>query len=62
MTDPLLSAAERGARYLAGLADRPVAPTAAMLARLPELDHPLPVAPTDPAEVLRLPDEIGSRS
>jgi glutamate/tyrosine decarboxylase-like PLP-dependent enzyme len=60
MTDLLRNAAERGARYVAGLADRPVAPTAAMLARLPELDHPLPQAPTDPAEVLRLLDEIGS--
>ena len=60
MSDLLRNAAERGARYLAGLANRPVAPTPAMLARLPELYHPLPRASTDPAEVLRLLDEIGS--
>jgi glutamate/tyrosine decarboxylase-like PLP-dependent enzyme len=60
MTDLLMNAAERGARYVAGLAGRPVAPTPAMLARLGELDHPLPQAPTDPAEVVRLLDEIGS--
>jgi glutamate/tyrosine decarboxylase-like PLP-dependent enzyme len=60
MTDLLMDAAARGARYVAGLATRPVAPTPAMRARLPELDHPLPESPTDPAEVLRLLDEIGS--
>src|SRR5687768_17260447 len=60
MTALLMNAAERAARYLDGLADRPVAPTAEMLARLPELDHPLPEGATDPAEVVRLLDEIGS--
>ena len=60
MTDLLMDAAARGARYVAGLASRPVAPTPAMQARLPELEHPLPQSPTDPAEVLRLLDEIGS--
>ena len=60
MTDLLQDAAARAERYVAGLGARPVAPTAAMLARLPELNHPLPADPTDPAEVLRLLDEIGS--
>ncbi|HUF35524.1 MAG TPA: hypothetical protein VMN37_06215, partial [Gemmatimonadales bacterium] len=60
MTDLLHDAAERGATYLAGLSGRPVAPTPAMLAGLPRLDHPLPDGPTDPAEVLRLLDEVGS--
>ena len=60
MTDLLHDAADRGGRYLAGLAVRPVAPTPAMTARLTELDHPLQDEPTDPAEVLRLLDEIGS--
>jgi glutamate/tyrosine decarboxylase-like PLP-dependent enzyme len=60
MTDLLHDAAERGARYVAGLGSRPVAPTPAMTARLAELDHPLPSDPTEPAEVLRLLDEIGS--
>ena len=55
-----MNAAERAARYLDGVADRPVAPTGAMLARLPELDHPLPEGATDPAAVMRLLDEIGS--
>ncbi|HEU5059538.1 MAG TPA: aminotransferase class V-fold PLP-dependent enzyme, partial [Kofleriaceae bacterium] len=60
MRDLLHDAAERGARYLAGLGSRPVAPTSAMTARLAELDHPLPTEPTDPATVLRLLDEVGS--
>ncbi|HYC33913.1 MAG TPA: aminotransferase class V-fold PLP-dependent enzyme [Gemmatimonadales bacterium] len=60
MSELLHDAAARGARYLAGMRDRPVAPTPAMTARLDELDHPLPGGPTDPAAVLRLLDEIGS--
>ena len=60
MTDLLLDAAQRGARYLAGLSDRPVAPTTAMLEPLAELNQPLPDGPTDAGEVLRLLDEIGS--
>ena len=60
MSDLLHGTAERAARYMAGLGDRPVAPTATMLARLSELDHALPHEPTDAAEIVRLLDEIGS--
>jgi glutamate/tyrosine decarboxylase-like PLP-dependent enzyme len=60
MRELMHDAAERGARYLAGVNDRPVAPTPAALERLPELGGPLPEAPSDPAAVLALLDEIGS--
>ena len=56
----LLSAAQRGVKYLDGLNDRAVAPSAAALARLGELDRPLPDKPTPPDEVIKLLDEIGS--
>jgi glutamate/tyrosine decarboxylase-like PLP-dependent enzyme len=60
MHDLLTDAAARAIRYRESLADRSVIPTAAALDRLPELGGPLPDEPTDPAEVLRLLDEIGS--
>ena len=53
-------AARRSIRYLAGLADRSVAPTPAAIARLPELGGPLPDLPQAAEETLRLLDEIGS--
>jgi glutamate/tyrosine decarboxylase-like PLP-dependent enzyme len=53
-------AAERGASYLAGVNERPVAPTPAALERLPDLGGPLPDGPTDPAAVLALLDDVGS--
>ncbi len=56
----LLSAAQRGVKYLDGLNDRAVAPSPAALARLGELDRPLADAPTPPDEVIKLLDEIGS--
>jgi glutamate/tyrosine decarboxylase-like PLP-dependent enzyme len=56
----LTDVATRAARYLAGINDRPVAPSAAALARLKELGGPLPDAPADPAELLAQLDEIGS--
>ena len=56
----LRTAAERGIAYLDGLNDRAIAPTAAALARLEELDHPLSDDPTPPDDVVRLLDEIGS--
>ena len=56
----LADAAERGARYLDGLTDRPVAPSAEMLAGLGALGGPLPDGPSDPLDVLRLLDEHGS--
>jgi glutamate/tyrosine decarboxylase-like PLP-dependent enzyme len=53
-------AAERGATYLDGVNERPVAPTPAALDRLPELGGPLPDGPSDPAAVLALLDDVGS--
>jgi glutamate/tyrosine decarboxylase-like PLP-dependent enzyme len=60
MHDLLRQTAERAAEYLAGLSQRGVAPSAEALARLAELDGPLPEAPSDPAEVLALLDRAGS--
>ena len=56
----LQDASRRAQRYLAGLADRPVAPSAETVSALRELDFPLPASGRDPAEVLALLDEIGS--
>jgi glutamate/tyrosine decarboxylase-like PLP-dependent enzyme len=58
--DLLFDAAERAARYLAGLDAREVAASEAAIARLHELCGPLPEASSEPAEVVRLHDEIGS--
>ena len=60
MRELLHDAAERGARYLDGVNERPVAPTPAALERLPELGGLLPQEPSDPAAVLALLDEVGS--
>jgi glutamate/tyrosine decarboxylase-like PLP-dependent enzyme len=56
----LTDAAARAARYLDTLPQRPVAPGAAAVAGLRAFDEPLPAGPGDPAETLRLLDEIGS--
>lgn len=53
-------ATERSARYLETLEARSVFPTAEALARLPELGGLLPADGAEPAEVLRLLDDIGS--
>lgn len=53
-------AAERAIRYRDALAERAVVPSAEALARLPAMGGPLPAAPSDPAEVVALLDEIGS--
>lgn len=58
--DLLRDAATRGARYLAGLDGRGVAPTPAAIERLGELGGSLPDGPTDAAEVLALLDDAGS--
>ncbi len=60
MRELLTDAAERAIAYLDGLDARSVAPGAAAVARLDQLDTPLPSPPTAPAEVLRELDEIGS--
>jgi len=56
----LRDTAGRATRYLAGLDDRPVGPTPEAVRRLSALAGPLPDAPTDPAAVLALLDEVGS--
>ena len=60
MRDLLNDTAGRAARYLESLRERRVAPAPEAANRLQELDHPLPVEPTDPARVLALLDEVGS--
>ena len=58
--DLLRDAADRAVRYLGGLSERSVAPTAAEVHALSALNTPLPERHGDPREVLRLLDEIGS--
>ena len=61
MSDDLLHlAASRATRYLASLDARAVAPSPDSIAQLAELGGPLPDAPSDPADIVRLLDEIGS--
>ena len=56
----LAVAAERAARYLESLSERSVFPSADAVKRLAELGGPLSAEAMEPAEVLRLLDEIGS--
>jgi len=53
-------AARRAKAYLASLPERRVGPTPEAIAGLSVWDEPLPDHPTDPAEALRLLDEVGS--
>jgi glutamate/tyrosine decarboxylase-like PLP-dependent enzyme len=56
----LTETADRAARYLAGLANRNVAPLPEHVAGLTALGGPLPQGPSDPTEVLALLDDVGS--
>jgi glutamate/tyrosine decarboxylase-like PLP-dependent enzyme len=56
----LTQATEYSIRYLEGLNQRPVFPTPEAIARLNQLNQPLPHEPTDPEHVLALLSEIGS--
>jgi glutamate/tyrosine decarboxylase-like PLP-dependent enzyme len=61
MMNPLLAdAAARADRYLATLDARSVAPRPEAIAALRRFDEDLPSAGMDPAEVIRLLDEVGS--
>lgn len=60
MNELLSEAAARASRYLASRSDRRVSPLSEDIARLEELGGALPEAPSDPAEVLALLDDIGS--
>jgi len=55
-----LDAASRGAAYLSLIRARSVAPAAEDVARLQQLGGPLPQHGTDPSDVLRLLDDVGS--
>jgi len=56
----LSDASTRAIRYLQDIQARPVAPAEPAIAALRAFDEPLPAGPTDPAETLRLLDEVGS--
>lgn len=60
MHELLSDVATRAARYLAGVNDRPVAPSNKAVENLQKLEEPLPDGPVDPAQILSLLDEIGS--
>ncbi|HZZ17733.1 MAG TPA: pyridoxal-dependent decarboxylase, partial [Opitutaceae bacterium] len=53
-------AAKRAIRYLDELDSRPVAPSASAVAALKAFDEKLPEGSSDPADTLRLLDEVGS--
>src|SRR4051812_41140570 len=59
-TDLLNDAAARSLRYLASLDARAVRPLPEGIAGLARFDEALPEVPRDPAEPLRLLDEVGS--
>jgi glutamate/tyrosine decarboxylase-like PLP-dependent enzyme len=56
----LADASRRAIRYLGAIGSRAVAPTASAVAGLSAFDERLPEKPGDPAETLRLLDEVGS--
>lgn len=56
----LKAVAERAIRYVSRIDQRNVNPSAAGLAALSEFHEPFPPAPSDPREVLKKLDEIGS--
>jgi len=60
LTDLLREAQRRAEAYRSEISERRVAPTPENVARLEHLAQPLPDAPTDPVEVLRLLDDYGS--
>ncbi len=60
MQELLYDAARRGIHYLTTVNERPVPPSPAAVAALTEFAEALPNAPTDPAHVLAMLDEIGS--
>jgi glutamate/tyrosine decarboxylase-like PLP-dependent enzyme len=53
-------AAARAATYLRRIRQRAVAPTLAAITELQRFAEPVPAGPTDPAEVLRQLDDVGS--
>ena len=60
MQSLLQDAAQRGMQYLSTVNARSVTPLPGDIAALARFAEPLPAAPTDPAQVLAMLDEIGS--
>jgi hypothetical protein len=60
MRELLIAAAERSMRYLEGLNGRGVAPDPTVVARLAELDNPLPDHPSHADETLALLDSYSA--
>jgi len=60
MNEILKDASARAIRYLEGVESRSVAPTPAAVEGLKALDEALPAVTSDPAETLRLLDEVVS--
>jgi glutamate/tyrosine decarboxylase-like PLP-dependent enzyme len=60
MDDLLHDVTQRSINYLNTIDDRNVAPTAEAVSALDELDMPLPKSATNPADVIRILDEVGS--
>jgi hypothetical protein len=60
MHELLADAAARAGRYLDEIQVRSVAPSSTAVTRLQELREPFPAAPSEPATVLGLLDELAS--
>ncbi len=60
MKELLKVTTERALRYLDDLKNRNVAPKPEAIANLRKFDEPLPETPTDPEQVIKMLDEIGS--
>jgi glutamate/tyrosine decarboxylase-like PLP-dependent enzyme len=60
MSELLADVARRATAYLDTVPGRRVAPAAESVSRLGQLGGPVPEGPSDPADVIRLLDEIGS--
>src|SRR5579859_5795445 len=59
-TSVLQFAAERAKRYVERVGERRVAPTEKDVAELAKFHEPFPAGPSDPHEVIRLLDDLGS--
>src|SRR5271165_5788762 len=60
MQELLQSTALRAARYLADIQERRVSPSAEAVRALEQFVEPFPSGPTEPMDVIRLLDELGS--
>ena len=60
MNELLADVARRATAYLESVPERRVAPAPESVSRLGQLGGPVPEGPSDPADVIRLLDEVGS--